>query len=132
LIDVNFGRWQGLTATEVKQQYGKIYRSWLETPEKAVIPDGESLADVKNRAWSFLKKIVVKHAGQNIVLVSHRVVHKVLICTLLKIGNAAFYKIKLDTAGITCFEFDGRQAVLISHNDTSFLESVHGPTMADF
>jgi broad specificity phosphatase PhoE len=132
LIDINFGKWQGLTAMEVRKQYGKIYQSWLKTPERVVIPGGESLEDVKKRAWPFLEKAALKHAGQNIVLVSHRVVHKMLICSLLKMDNAAFYNVKLDTAGITRFEFDGGQAVLTSHNDTSFLEPLHGPTLADF
>ena len=132
LIDMNYGKWQGLTTVEVKQQYPKIYQTWLETPERAAIPAGESLDDVKNRAWPFLEEIVAKHDGQNVALVSHRVVHKVLICALLKIGNAAFFKFKLDTAGITRFEVDKKRAVLVSHNDTSFLEPMGGPTLADF
>jgi broad specificity phosphatase PhoE len=132
LIDMNFGKWQGLTTVEVKRQYGKIYQSWLEAPEQVTIPAGESLEDVRNRALPFLEEIVAKYTGQNVVLASHRVVHKVLICSLLKIGNAAFYNVKLDTAGITRFEFDKGRAVLVSHNDTSFLESIRGPALADF
>ncbi len=132
LIDMNFGKWQGLPASQVKQHYGKVYEIWLKTPERALIPAGESLEDVKNRAWPFLEEIVAKHAGQNVILVSHRVVLKVLICALLKIGNAGFYNIRVDTAGITRFELDNNRAVLISHNDTSFLESIGGLALADF
>jgi broad specificity phosphatase PhoE len=66
------------------------------------------------------------------VLVSHRVVHKVLICSLLKLDNASFWNFRLDTGGITRFEFDGGRVVLVSHNDTSYLKSVRSPAPADF
>jgi broad specificity phosphatase PhoE len=132
LIDMNYGDWQGLPATDVKRKFPDIYQAWLDTPEKVKIPGGDSLEDVKNRAFPFLEETVAKHAGMNIAMVSHRVVHKVLICALLKIGNAGFYNVKLDTAGITRFEFDGSRAILVSHNDTSYLASIPGLALADF
>jgi broad specificity phosphatase PhoE len=132
LIDMNFGEWQGLTVTEVKRRFSEVYKSWLETPAETIIPTGESLEDVRNRAYAFLRDAIVKHAGMNIVLVSHRVILKVLICALLGIGNAGFYNIRLDTAGITCFEVGNGQVVLVSHNDTSFLEPLGGSRLADF
>jgi phosphoserine phosphatase len=132
LIDMNYGEWQGLASGEVQQKYPEVYPCWLNTPEQALIPGGESLENISQRALPFLLESVKTHPGKKLVLVSHRVIHKVLICALLKIGNQGFYRIKLDTAGITSFELSEEKAVLVSHNDTSFLKRIGGPALADF
>jgi broad specificity phosphatase PhoE len=132
LTDISYGKWQGLTSGDVQQKYPEIYQQWLNTPELARIPGGDSLEDVKNRVVPFLEETLGKYPEKKIVMVSHRVVHKVLICALLKTGNAGFYNIKLDNAGVSRFEFDNGRAVLVSHNDTSYLKSIGGPALADF
>jgi broad specificity phosphatase PhoE len=132
LTDMNYGEWEGLEAAEVKDRYEEIYRDWLDTPEQVKVPGGETLDDVKNRALPFLQDAVMRVGEGKIVLVSHRVVHKVLICALLTLGNAGFLNIKLDNAGITRFTFDGDRAILISHNDTSFLKPLNIKPLKDF
>jgi broad specificity phosphatase PhoE len=132
LIDIDFGDWQGLPVVEVKQKYPQEYQEWLIAPEKAKIPGGECLEDVKNRVLPFVEKTASAHVGKKVVLVSHRVVHKVLISALLGIGNSGFTRVKLDTAGITRFRYDKGIWILISHNDTSFLKSMRNLALADF
>jgi len=132
LTDINYGKWQGLANEEAQLKYPELYKRWQNTPENVTFPGGESLEDVKKRVWPFLKETITAHNGLKVVLVSHRVVHKVLICALLEIGNAGFYRIKLDTAGITRFEFSKGQAVLIAHNDTSYLKQTGGMELTDF
>lgn len=132
LIDMDFGEWQGLSIAEVQEKYPDIYRDWLDTPEQVRIPGGESLEDVKNRALPFLEDAVIRCGEGTLAIVSHRVVLKVLICALLRIGNAGFPSIKLDTGGISRFRFDGNLAILTGHNDTSFLRPIGRQIPADF
>jgi phosphoserine phosphatase len=132
LIDMDYGQWQGLPAVEVQKRYPDIYRCWTEFPEQARIPEGETLEDITGRVLPFFNEIITRYPGKTVVLVSHRVIHKVLICALLEIGNAGFYRIKLDTAGISSFDITGGQAVLVSHNDITFLQDLGGPVLADF
>ena len=132
LNDFDFSSWQGLTLEEVKEKYGEIYQDWLDTPEQMKIPGGESLEDVKNRALPFVQDAVMRCGEGKIALVSHRAVHKVLICALLRLDNSSFWSFKLDTGGITRFVFNGDRAVLTVHNDTSFLKSLNLPPPNDF
>ena len=132
IIDIDYGEWQGLPSAEVKEKYPELYQDWLDTPEQVRMPAGESLEDVRSRALPFLEDAVMRCGEGRIVLVSHRVVNKVLICALLRLDNSSFWNIKLDTAGVTRFDFDGDRVVLISHNDTSYLDRGGCPPQQDF
>ena len=132
LNDMDFGKWEGLSLEEVKDRYEDVYRDWMDTPEQVRIPGGETLEDVENRAVPFLQEAVARLGEGKLVLVSHRVVHKVLICSLLCLGNAGFFSIKMDNAAVTRFVFEGGRAILTSHNDTSFLKPLNNPALNDF
>ncbi len=132
LIDFDYGEWQGLTLDEVKDKYPELYRDWLDTPEQVKIPGGESLSIVRDRAMPFVEDAVMRCGEGKVALVSHRVVNKVLICALLGLENAQFWNIRLDTAAITRFVYDGDRAILAEHNNTSYLRDIQGHKLNDF
>ncbi len=131
LIDLDFGKWQGLPRTEVMEKYKESYDDWIQRPERVRMPFGESLDDVKERVMGVVSDVVAKHSG-TVVLASHRVVHKVLICALLGLGNSHFWNIKLDTCGITTFAYENGQFILNEHNNTSFLKPLQQAQLTDF
>jgi len=131
LIDLNFGRWQGLSHEEVKENYGELYTTWVTHPEKARMPDGETLDDVRKRVTRLVNGIIENHGGA-VVIVGHRVVNKVMLCALLGLDNSHFWKIRQDTCGISTFTCQSGQFILTKHNDTSFLKPVAGAPPGDF
>jgi len=131
LIDFNFGRWQGLSHQEVKEKDGDLYARWTAHPEKARMPGGETLADVRKRVIRVRNKVIENHRG-TIVIVGHRVVNKVMVCALLGLDDSHFWKIRQDTCGISIFTYQNEQFILTRHNDTSFLKSIVGAPLSDF
>jgi len=131
LIDFDFGKWQGLPHQEIKDRYKELYTEWLNSPDKVTMPEGESLNDVRKRALNVVDEVIAKHEG-TVILVSHRVVNKVLICALLGLDNSHFWNIRLDTCGITAFTYENERFILARHNDTSFLKPLHKATLSDF
>jgi len=131
LIDFNYGKWQGLPHQEVKDRYKELYAEWIESPHRVIIPGGESLDDVRKRAVGVVDEAIAKYEGA-VILVSHRVVNKVLICALLGLDNSHFWNIRLDTCGITTFTYENKQFILIKHNDTSFLKPTQKAPLSDF
>ncbi len=131
LIDLDFGKWQGLTTKEVENKYKELYAEWISRPDKVKIPAGESLNDVRKRAISVVDEIIARYEG-TVILVSHRVVNKVLICALLGLDNSHFWNIKQDTCGITTFTYENGRFILTKHNDTSFLKPLKKARLADF
>jgi broad specificity phosphatase PhoE len=132
LNDIDCGEWQGLTLKEVQQRYEEIYQDWVDTPEQVRLPGGESLEDVKNRALPFVQDAVDQCRTGTLVLVSHRVVNKVLICALLGLTNSFFWNFQLDTGGISRFHYDGNRVVLTGHNDVSFMKNIDEAGKKDF
>ncbi len=131
LVDFDYGKWQGLAHQQVKKTYPELYADWLNCPGKVVMPDGESLDDVRKRAVALVDEVVARHYGR-VVLVAHRVVNKVLICALLGLDNSRFWTIRQDTCGISIFTFESGNFVLTRHNDTSYLKPVEKAPLSDF
>lgn len=131
LTDFDYGEWQGLSHATVKERYEALYAKWLNSPHLAKMPKGESLDDVSRRATSLANQVIAKHQG-TVVLVSHRVTHKVTICALLGLDNSHFWNIRLDTCGITTFVYEKNKLVLTKHNHTSFLEPLGPTSLSDF
>jgi phosphoserine phosphatase len=132
LNDIDCGEWEGKPLTLVEAIYPDVYADWLDTPEQTRLPDGESLDDVNSRVVPFVWDTVLHSGLETIVFVSHRAVHKVLICALLKLDNVSFWNFKLDNAGLTRFTFDGKRVIMTAHNDTSYLKPLNCSPLNDF
>jgi broad specificity phosphatase PhoE len=130
LIDFNYGEWQGLPDQEVRKLYPALHNEWHANPHKVKMPGGESLSDVRERTISVVNEIISKYNG-NVALVSHRVVNKVLICSLLGLDNSHFWDIKQDVGGITIFDYVNGRFILTKHNDTSHLKEIQ-KSLSDF
>jgi len=131
LIDFDYGKWQGLPHQEVKHRYKELYLQWLKNPHLVQMPDGESLNEVRERALGVVKEAVAKHQG-TVVLVSHRVVNKVLICALLGLDDSHFWDIRQDVCGMTTFLYENERFILTKHNDTSYLRPLAKAELSDF
>ncbi len=131
LIDLNFGKWQGLTVPQVRERYPELFQEWLDSPERLLIPNGETLDSVRERALAVVNAVIAMHKG-TVVLVSHRVVNKVLISALLGLDNSHFWQIRQDNCGVTTFRYENGRFTLIEHNITSFLKPLRKAKLADF
>jgi broad specificity phosphatase PhoE len=131
LTDFDFGEWQSLPEQEVKRLYPAILNEWHNNPDKVKMPGGESLEDVRRRAVEVVNDVLSRHQG-NVLLVSHRVVIKVLICYLLGLDNSHFRNINQDVGGITIFNYADGRFVLTRHNDTSHLRDLQKSVLGDF
>jgi broad specificity phosphatase PhoE len=131
LIDFDYGEWQSLPEQEVRKLYPALLDKWHNNPQEVRMPGGESLADVRERAAGVVDDVLSKYEG-SVVLASHRVVNKVLICSLLGLDNSYFWNIKQDVGGITIFNYVDGRFVLTRHNDTSHLQELQKCVLDDF
>ncbi len=131
LMDLDFGEWQGLSHQEVRNKYKELYAQWKSHPDRVRMPAGEGLDEVRKRAMSVVDKVIAEYEG-SVVLVSHRVVNKVLICALLGLDNSHFWNIRQDTCGMTIFACENERFILSRHNDTSYLKPMGGYSPGDF
>jgi broad specificity phosphatase PhoE len=94
-----------------------------------LFPDGEALGEVRDRAETSLKEIVAAHADQTVVVVTHVVVCRLLLCALLGLDNSHFWQFEPATASISVLEISDERSVLLTLNDTCHLAGVEGGTV---
>lgn len=121
LLDIDYGRFQGLSHSEAEAAFPELYTLWHTAPSQVRFPDGEGLADVQTRLLQLVLELVDRHPDETVVLVGHQIVNKVLTCTLLDLDLDQIWRIHLDTGGICVFQqVDGGWHIL-SLNDTCHL-----------
>lgn len=78
--EIDFGRWEGLTAEEIRARDPILYRDWRSGAETFELPGGEKRADFRERVLRGLERLragdahtalVVVHKGVIRVLVEH-------------------------------------------------------------
>lgn len=133
IIDMNFGPWEGKRLAEVEKEDPERFRAWVERPEKLVIPGGETLDDVKDRAIKAIHEIAERHPDDTGMVVSHRVVCKLLVLGLMGLGPDKFWNIQQDTACMNLFLIRDGRATMFLVNDTCHLAGLKSGTVtADF
>ena len=126
LLDIDYGEWTGKSQVEVEKLFPELNRRWLQCPQQVHFPDGEDLSAVRERAFAYLLTLVRTAGDGAILLVSHRVVLKVLICAALELGLSKFWQVKLDTASLSVLSFEKERFTLSRLNDTYHLQELGG------
>jgi broad specificity phosphatase PhoE len=124
IIDMSFGRWEGHSLQEIQKNDGELYRQWREEPHLVRITGGESLDEVRIRTMAALDEVIQKHPGKTLVLVTHRVVNKVMICGILGLDNSHFWQIAQDTTAINLIQHRDGKYVLSLMNETCHLKAL--------
>lgn len=124
IIDMSFGDWEGHAHQEIREIDGETYRRWVESPHLVRLPGGESLDDVKTRSMRALEGLTRNHPGENLILVSHRVICKVLICAILSLDNSHFWQISQDTTAINLIHYKSGKYILSLMNETCHLKAL--------
>jgi broad specificity phosphatase PhoE len=122
LADVDYGEWAGLSIEEAQAHDAVLFATWHGRPHRARFPHGESLEQVRKRSRGAVEGVSARHVGKIVVLVSHVVVNRVIICNALGLTGDGFWRIGQDNASITVLDCaDGRYRLTLL-NDTCHLE----------
>jgi phosphoserine phosphatase len=127
--DMDFGIWEGLPLRDVKRLYPEDFALWAGSPQRLSLKDAESLVSVRRRLKKGLSRVLAE-ANENIVIVTHRVICKVMVLHFLNISSSHFWDIKFDEGSVTIIENDGRRSWLCVLNDTCHLNHPHVASQA--
>jgi len=121
------GKWQGLPKQEVMRDYPDMWKQWETAPERLRVPGGETVEDVKRRAYARMLEIVKGDSalfGSTIGVVTHRSVMKALAAAFLKVPPPYFWKFYVDNAAYSIFEYDQSGFTLLNWNINSHLSEM--------
>ena len=119
-IDMDFGAWEGLSLAAVQQRFPQPLDIWRKYPHRFRVQGAETLAQVRKRVKKGLQAATMD--GSVVVIVTHRVICKLLALHFLGVSNRHFWKIKCDPASITLAEQNGDETILSMVNQTLHLQ----------
>ena len=122
ITDMSFGDWEGRPIKEVEKSDPERFRLWEEEPCLLKVPGGETLDEVRTRAMAALEEVIASHAQGTVILVSHRVITKVLICAILGLDNSHFWQIDQDSTAINLIRFKNGKYALSLMNESCHLK----------
>ncbi|MEU3218629.1 bifunctional RNase H/acid phosphatase [Streptomyces sp. NPDC006971] len=122
LRETDFGAWEGLTFAEVRERHGSDLDAWLASEEAAPTGGGESFAEVTRRVADARDRLVARHAGRTVLLVTHVTPIKVLVRLALGAPPEALFRMELSAASVSAVAYyaDGNASLRLL-NDTSHL-----------
>ena len=124
LAETDFGDWEGYTFAEVRERWPRELEAWLGSTAVAP-PFGESFDATTTRVRQARDRVLARHGGQKVVLVSHVTPIKTLLRIALEAPPSALYRMHLDLASLSEVQWyaDG-PAVVRSLNDTAHVSTV--------
>jgi alpha-ribazole phosphatase len=122
LREMNFGAWQGLTYAEIEQREPQALAAWQQDPLLQAPPGGETLGQLAGRVGVLPGELRLAHPGQEVLLVAHGGPLRTLICLLLGLPAADYWRVNLDNCSISVLELYETSAIVCKLNDTAHLE----------
>jgi alpha-ribazole phosphatase/probable phosphoglycerate mutase len=104
LRERNFGVWEGMSFDEIKEKYPDTFNAWTENPLQFSPIEGESTIEVKDRALKAFNEITGMHNSDNIAVVAHGGINRVILCELLGIPLENIFRIEQDFAALNVIE----------------------------
>jgi broad specificity phosphatase PhoE len=112
LRERSFGLWEGMTFAEIKEGYPEAFASWASDPLAYSPPGGETTVEVRDRVMGAVDRILRAHPGQEIAVVAHGGVNRVILCNVLGIPLGNIFRIEQDHAALNIVEFWEKYPVL--------------------
>jgi broad specificity phosphatase PhoE len=133
-LDLSFGDWEGKSFKEARDEYPDVYNTWVHTPHLTNIPGGETLTQAKERSWKALTGIVEGYKGKDglqiFAVVSHRVINKLIINSILGLDESKFWQIKQDPCCINIFEYQYENYFVSKINHSSHIYNIKDSIIA--
>lgn len=100
------GRWDGLTYSQVAERYPEEFELRYEDLVNFRIKEGgENLLDAKARAMAALYDIVDRHKGEEIALVAHGGINRVILSETLGLDLKNILRLEQDFGCLNIIEF---------------------------
>ena len=122
-IEINFGEWEGHTIEELSEKFGSAYTDFFKDPFDHPVPGEGSFQNAMDRAIEGFNILAERHQGQNVAIISHGGLLRVMLVGLLEMGDAFYRKTWMTNTSVTMLDVmpDGRK-LLMTLNDKAHLE----------
>lgn len=122
LKELSLGDLEGVTGQEMREGWPVVFAQWRSNPEIMSMPNGESLVQLRERAWQVILDIEQKHSPEDsVVVISHNFAIRSIVGELLGQPLEYFHRMSLNLASVCTFDSDDRGRRLTGYNSTGHL-----------
>lgn len=113
LRELDIGIWQGLTWDELMERYPVEWQARLDDVVNYRVPQGENLLDVNNRVMPVINDIVARHQGEEVLVVAHGGVNRIILLNAIGAPLAALFNIEQNYCCLNIIDYyaDGKAVV---------------------
>jgi broad specificity phosphatase PhoE len=104
LREFAMGRWEGLTAEEIRARAPEAFTEWMADVGRFQFPGGECLEQVATRSWAAFEDIVAAHDGEAVAVVAHGGSIRAILCRALDVPLARLLALGQDYAALSVLE----------------------------
>jgi probable phosphoglycerate mutase len=119
LREIDAGDLEGRSVGDIGGSLGKLLTA-ATSEGLPRLPGGESLADVRDRAWRVIERLAARFPEGEALVVTHYFVVLSLVCRVLGLPEADIRKFRLNTGSLSVIEVDAAGAKLIVFNESCF------------
>jgi alpha-ribazole phosphatase len=94
LRELNIGVWEGLVWQEIQSRWPEEWRARLADLVNYRVPQGENLLDVQARVMPVISEVIERHQGQEILVVGHGGVNRVVLLNAIGAPLAGMFNIE--------------------------------------
>lgn len=125
--ECNFGEWDGLTLTQVREGWPEHLREWLGSMSIAP-PGGESFEQLRARVLIARQQVVDRYPGEDVLVVAHVSPIKVLVGLAIDAPLTSMYRMELPPCSLTTLAWfpDGNSS-MFSFAEAGHLRDVQAP-----
>jgi alpha-ribazole phosphatase/probable phosphoglycerate mutase len=124
LRERNFGLWEGMSFDEIRKKYPLEFDAWADNPLKFSPMEGESTLAMRDRVIQAMNEIIEKHNKENIAIVAHGGVNRIILCHILGIPLENIFRIEQDYGAVNIIEFWDKYPVVKLLNGSLSVESI--------
>lgn len=121
LREMAFGRWEGLTYTELQHRDAAWLAAWQADPSRTAPPGGETLLQIRERVNAALETMLATAQARSVAIVAHSGPLRVLLCLALGFDVRSYWRFVLAPASLSELQVSDAGAVLMRLNDTHHL-----------
>jgi alpha-ribazole phosphatase len=104
LREMDMGRWDGLTASEIRAREPAAFADWMARVGEFPFPEGESVPDLLARVGPAFDAIAAAHAGQAVAIVAHGGPNRALLCRALGVPLSRLLAFGQDYGALSVLE----------------------------
>ncbi len=106
LNEIDNGRLDGMTDEQVQQAYPEVWQAFIARSADFRFPEGETGEEAQQRLVAFLEEKRQQHESENILVVCHEGLIRLLVCTILDLPVYKRWNFHVDFCGIMEIKYE--------------------------